>query len=153
MNNDSPTLLTAEMALHLAEMMELSEEYNGMDADERRFSKALRSLASGKTECRVVGTDEVEPFVVRHYTSDERPTIKGNGFDGLEVGETREDAETFVAWLNAALRGRVVGAVPADVEAALALVNRLTFRAADAGSTAASWEDLRTIRALSLIHN
>jgi hypothetical protein len=42
---------------------------------------------------------------------------------------------------------RVVGAVPADVETALALVNRLTFRAADAGSTTVSWEDLRTIRA------
>lgn len=41
-----------------------------------------------------------ELFVVRHYSADERPTIKGNGFDGLEVGESREDAEEFVAWLN-----------------------------------------------------
>ncbi len=42
----------------------------------------------------------VEPFVVKHYAADERPTIKGNGFDGLEVGTDREDAEDFVKWLN-----------------------------------------------------
>jgi hypothetical protein len=42
----------------------------------------------------------VEPFVVRHYAGEIRPSIKGNGFDGLEVGETREEAEAFVAWLN-----------------------------------------------------
>jgi hypothetical protein len=42
----------------------------------------------------------VQQFVVKHYTSEERPTIKGNGFDGLEVGEDREDAEEFVGWLN-----------------------------------------------------
>jgi hypothetical protein len=29
----------------------------------------------------------IEPFVVKHYSSDERPSIKGNGFDGLEIGE------------------------------------------------------------------
>jgi hypothetical protein len=43
----------------------------------------------------------MEPFVVRHYTGEERPVIKGNGFDGLEVGETREEAERFVAFVNA----------------------------------------------------
>jgi hypothetical protein len=41
-----------------------------------------------------------EPFVVKNYSGDERPIIKGNGFDGLEVGEDREDAERFVAWVN-----------------------------------------------------
>lgn len=44
-----------------------------------------------------------EPFVVRHYSSDERPTIKGNGFDGLEIGETREEAEEFIAFVNRAM--------------------------------------------------
>jgi hypothetical protein len=43
----------------------------------------------------------MEPFVVRHYTGEERPTIKGNGFDGLEIGEDREEAERFVAFVNA----------------------------------------------------
>jgi hypothetical protein len=44
---------------------------------------------------------EQEFFVVKHYSADERPTIKGNGFDGLEVGTDREDAEEFIAWVNA----------------------------------------------------
>lgn len=92
MSTDIPTLLTAELVRHIVSvgMMRLSYE---PDPIAEQFFAAMRDLAAGKTECRVVG------------------------------------------------------AVPADVEAALALVNRLTFRAADAGSTAASWEDLRTIRA------
>ena len=40
------------------------------------------------------------PFVVKHYSSDERPSIKGNGFDGLEIGENRQEAEEFIAWIN-----------------------------------------------------
>jgi hypothetical protein len=44
-----------------------------------------------------------EPFVVKHYSSDARPTIKGNGFDGLEVGCDRMEAEEFVSFLNARL--------------------------------------------------
>lgn len=46
---------------------------------------------------------KIEPFVVRHYAGDERPIIKGNGFDGLEIGECREEAQHFVDWINAAL--------------------------------------------------
>ena len=46
------------------------------------------------------GPDGVHPFVVRHYTDDERPSIKGNGFDGLEIGEDRQEAEEFIAWIN-----------------------------------------------------
>lgn len=42
----------------------------------------------------------IEPFVVKHYSSDERPTLKGNGFDGFELGETREEAQHFVDWVN-----------------------------------------------------
>lgn len=45
----------------------------------------------------------MELFVVKHYAGDERPTIKGNGFDGLEVGKDREEAEAFVAFINAAI--------------------------------------------------
>jgi hypothetical protein len=48
-------------------------------------------------------TEQAEPFVVRHYANDERPCIKGNGFDGLELGESREEAEAFVSWINARL--------------------------------------------------
>ena len=42
----------------------------------------------------------MEPFAVKHYSADERPTLKGNGFDGLEIGEDREEAEQFVVWIN-----------------------------------------------------
>jgi hypothetical protein len=45
----------------------------------------------------------IEPFIVKHYSSDKRPSIKGNGFDGLEIGEDRAEAEEFVSWLNARL--------------------------------------------------
>jgi hypothetical protein len=42
----------------------------------------------------------IEKFVVKCYHGDERPTIKGNSFDGLEVGEDREEAEEFVDFIN-----------------------------------------------------
>lgn len=45
----------------------------------------------------------MELFVVKNYVGDERPTIKGNGFDGLEVGKDREEAEAFVAFINAVI--------------------------------------------------
>ena len=41
-----------------------------------------------------------EEFVVRHYSADDRPTIKGNGFDGLQVGEDRQEAQEFVDYVN-----------------------------------------------------
>ena len=44
--------------------------------------------------------ERIELFVVKHYQSDINPTIKGNGFDGLRVGEDREEAEEFVRFIN-----------------------------------------------------
>ena len=44
-----------------------------------------------------------KPFVVRYYTEDSNPTLKGNGFDGLVLGENRTEAEEFVTWVNDAL--------------------------------------------------
>lgn len=44
-----------------------------------------------------------EPFVVKHYSEDERPSIKGNGFDGLEIGADRKEAQHFIDWINARL--------------------------------------------------
>jgi hypothetical protein len=49
---------------------------------------------------------KLEPFVVKHYAETERPIIKGNGFDGLQVGEDREEVQQFVDWLNARLLPR-----------------------------------------------
>jgi len=51
------------------------------------------------------------PFIVKHYSADERPIIKGNGFDGLEVGKDRAEAEDFVSWVNAH-----IAAPPADAK-------------------------------------
>ena len=44
-----------------------------------------------------------KPFVVRYYTEDHNPVLKGNGFDGLVLGHTLREAEEFVNWVNAAL--------------------------------------------------
>jgi len=51
----------------------------------------------------------IEPFAVKHYTGDAQPCIKGNGFDGLLVGEDREEAQAFVDWLNARLQAKSGG--------------------------------------------
>jgi len=37
-------------------------------------------------------------FIVKQY--DYRPIIKGNGFDGLRLGEDREEAEKFIDFIN-----------------------------------------------------
>lgn len=63
----------------------------------RRVAVEIRPSGNEADE-RVV--TKVEPFVVRFYEGTERPQIKGNGFDGLEVGEERWEAEKFVKWLN-----------------------------------------------------
>ena len=49
------------------------------------------------------GVNTMEKFIVKHYSSDERPIIKGFGFDGLEIGEDREDSEDFIAFVNGLL--------------------------------------------------
>ena len=41
-----------------------------------------------------------EPFTIRHYVYDNSPMLKGNGFDGLRIGDTREEAEEFIAFIN-----------------------------------------------------
>lgn len=58
-----------------------------------------------------------EPFVVKHYVGNAHPSIKGNGFDGLVVGEEREEAEEFITAVNALIP--LQGAVCAHCGAAL----------------------------------
>lgn len=61
----------------------------------------------GRLECEIHAlTKKIEPFVVRHYSEDERPSIKGNGFDGLSIGEERWEAEQFVEFVNKAILNR-----------------------------------------------
>ena len=57
----------------------------------------------------------VEAFVVREYIGDDGPSIKGNGFDGLRIGEDRYEAEEFIRWINARLAQQ-----PAAVDGACA---------------------------------
>jgi len=42
----------------------------------------------------------MDKFVVKKYEGEQYPIIKGNGFDGLEVGQDREDAEAFILFVN-----------------------------------------------------
>ena len=42
----------------------------------------------------------MEKFVVKHYSDDPHPTLKGNGFDGLTIGDYREQAEDFIKFVN-----------------------------------------------------
>ena len=41
----------------------------------------------------------MEMFIVKQYNS-EGPIIKGNGFDGLRVGEDRQEAQEFIDFIN-----------------------------------------------------
>lgn len=52
-------------------------------------------------EQAITDVPPAERFIVKRYAAEDRPIIKGNGFDGLEVGETREEAQAFVDWINA----------------------------------------------------
>lgn len=45
-----------------------------------------------------------EQFIVKHYSEDERPILKGHGFDGLVIGDDRQEAQDFVDYLNSMLR-------------------------------------------------
>jgi len=42
----------------------------------------------------------LEKFEVKHYTDYLHPCIKGNGFDGLTIGDYRDQAEEFVLFMN-----------------------------------------------------
>ena len=41
-----------------------------------------------------------DKFIIKHYADDPHPTLKGNGFDGLVIGDYREEAEGFITYIN-----------------------------------------------------
>jgi len=41
-----------------------------------------------------------EKFIVKHYVDTPHPCIKGNGFDGLTIGDYRDEAEQFIEFVN-----------------------------------------------------
>ena len=61
-----------------------------------------------------------EQFIVKHYSEDERPMLKGHGFDGLTIGDDRQEAQEFVDYLNTMLRQQ-----QAEIEALNVLVDEL----------------------------
>jgi len=48
-------------------------------------------------------TNPSEPFVVKHYVGEPWPMLKGNGFDGITIMLSRDEAQQFVDWINARL--------------------------------------------------
>ena len=97
--------LPREVAEHLTKMLEECPLLPNGDWSERDCAAltALRARLAAPRPERVLPEAITcgMPFVIKHYTADLRPTIKGNGFDGLEIGISREEAEEFVAWVNA----------------------------------------------------
>lgn len=87
-----------EMGRLRKENKELKAAYDAAHGELVRANNQLAECREVANELRV--SDEMEQFSVKHYSSDERPIIKGNGFDGLEIGSDREEAEDFVAWVN-----------------------------------------------------
>lgn len=57
---------------------------------------------------------EEKPFSVRFYVGSDAPELRGMGFDGLRIGDDREDAQEFVDWLNTQIES--IDALKAEVE-------------------------------------
>jgi len=52
----------------------------------------------------------IEKFSIKHYSETDRPIVKGNGFDGLEIGLDRYEAEQFINFINKLIETISVGA-------------------------------------------
>ena len=63
----------------------------------------------------------MEHFVVKHYHGDPHPTIKGNGFDGLVVGDCRDETDEFVSYINTVIdrAARPVESAPTSTNSAM----------------------------------
>jgi hypothetical protein len=46
----------------------------------------------------------MELLTIKQYAQHERPIVKGCGFDGLEIGDDREEAEEFIGFINKLIR-------------------------------------------------
>lgn len=53
-------------------------------------------------ECRSLKKKKgtMENFRIKQCDKSERPTLEGNGFDGLEIGGSRGEAEDFISYVN-----------------------------------------------------
>lgn len=75
------------------------EPWEIMQAEDQRDENIVLNLV-GQIKPDKPTQQQVEKFVIKHYSEDERTTIKGNGFDGLEIGHDREEAQEFVDFIN-----------------------------------------------------
>lgn len=48
----------------------------------------------------------MEKFIVKHYAGQAHPIVKGNGFDGIVLGESKEEAQDFVDFINKQLSAK-----------------------------------------------
>jgi len=39
-------------------------------------------------------------FIIKQYSKSEGPILKGNGFDGLKIGDNRDEAQEFIDFIN-----------------------------------------------------
>jgi hypothetical protein len=49
----------------------------------------------------------MEKFIIKHYAEDPHPTLKGNGFDGLVIGDYRKEAEEFIEFVNKLIENQI----------------------------------------------
>jgi hypothetical protein len=46
----------------------------------------------------------LEYFTVKHYVSEDFPSVKGNGFDGLFIADSKEEAQLFIDFVNSLIK-------------------------------------------------
>ena len=97
---------TPDFRTQCVELLAAIQLYTGLNPAASEMSsvekteKLMDAMAATAAALDTLATPPPESFVVRHYASDDYPSIKGNGFDGLQVGEDRKEAEEFIAWVN-----------------------------------------------------
>ena len=86
----------------IEELEEIQRLFHGHNLDEnlRGVAKLDALILKEKNKPLSVKNLFLERFVVKHYSDHAHPSIKGNGFDGLVVGEYREQAEEFINLVN-----------------------------------------------------
>lgn len=111
------------------------------ESDIDNLAEEIRGDSYGESEaaCQSQPTTVVEPFVVKYYISDDGPSIKGNGFDGLRIGDDRQEAEEFISFVNKAL-GRIVEAKPSDARDELIQLCRNITQSWDEGAVSVADE-------------
>jgi hypothetical protein len=59
-------------------------------------------------------THKIQLFAIKDGTSATNPRITGNGFDGLQIGASQEEAEAFLSWVNTQLQMQSINPLTDD---------------------------------------